>query len=110
MDYTAQQYRDPATGRTRWAVLHGLTRCWYFPTRYGQVAALDMARRLNRESRQDTVFDRDIFNDFVTSHGYGGATEEGYKIGRELMASGDDYATAAAEVTARGLTALKDKQ
>jgi hypothetical protein len=50
-------------------------------------------------------FDRDTFHDYVVTHGYGQPTEEGYEVGQELMKTGDDYATAAAEVVARGLTA-----
>ncbi|WP_203584500.1 hypothetical protein [Pseudomonas arcuscaelestis] len=42
--------------------------------------------------------------DFVASHGFGDATQEGIQLAQSLIASGDDYATAAAEVTARGLT------
>lgn len=51
-----------------------------------------------------TTFDRDTFHDFVVTHGYGEPTEDGFAVGQELMRSGDDYATAAAEVVARGLT------
>jgi len=47
---------------------------------------------------------RDTFSDFVSAHGFGGPTEEGYRFGESLMQTGDDYATAAAEVVSRGLT------
>lgn len=42
--------------------------------------------------------------DFVAYHGYGDATQEGIQLAQALIAAGDDYATAASEVTARGLT------
>lgn len=56
----------------------------------------------------DTNFDRDTFHDFVAAHGFGQPTDEGYKLGESLMRTGDDYATAAAEVAARGLTTEAD--
>lgn len=43
---SAQQYRDNDTGRTRWAVLHSGTGCWYFPERYGKRAAEKLAREV----------------------------------------------------------------
>lgn len=49
-------------------------------------------------------FDESQFQDFVCAHGYGEATAEGLKLGESLMLEGDDLATAAAEVVARGLT------
>lgn len=49
-------------------------------------------------------FSKDQFCDFVTSHGFGEPTAEGYAVGLELLSTGDDMATAAAEVSARGLT------
>lgn len=49
-------------------------------------------------------FDVEEFQDFVCSHGFGDATEDGIAQGKLLMESGDDIATAAAEITARGLT------
>ena len=47
---------------------------------------------------------RERIGELVASHGFGEPTEEGYKVCRELMDSGDDMATAAAEVASRGLT------
>ncbi len=47
----AQQYRDPDTGRTRWAVLHFATRAWYFPKRYGRKAAMRLADERNAQYR-----------------------------------------------------------
>ena len=41
---------ESAEGRKRWAVLHGQTGVWYFPTRYGQRAADSLAHRLNVEA------------------------------------------------------------
>lgn len=46
----------------------------------------------------------DMLVDFILSHGYGEPTPEGLKLGLDLMAKGDDYSTAAAEVVAHGLT------
>lgn len=46
----------------------------------------------------------EILVDFILSHGYGEPTQDGLKLGLELLAAGDDYATAAAEVVSRGLT------
>lgn len=48
--------------------------------------------------------DIERLQDFVCSHGYGEATADGVKLGETLIASGDDYATAAAEIVTRGLT------
>ncbi len=48
---SVQQYRDPETGRTRWAVLHGPTAVWYFPERYGRRAAERLAAARNRQDR-----------------------------------------------------------
>ena len=50
MNYTAEQYRDNDTGRTRWAVLDRSARVWYFPARYGRAAAQRMAAILNRRA------------------------------------------------------------
>lgn len=44
------------------------------------------------------------FADFVVTHGHGDPLPEAYDVGRQLMERGDDIATAAAEVVARGLT------
>lgn len=46
--FHAQQHRD-SEGRYRWAVLHHPTGVWYFPTRYGRLAAQRLANRLNKE-------------------------------------------------------------
>jgi hypothetical protein len=48
---SAQMYRDPETGRTRWAVLHGPSGVWYFPKRYGRAAAEKLARERNAQDR-----------------------------------------------------------
>lgn len=47
MAYAAARYYDTDTARMRWAVLQTATRCWYFPNRYGERAARQLARRLN---------------------------------------------------------------
>lgn len=49
-------------------------------------------------------FDVERFQDFVCSHGYGEASDEGISQGKSLIQGGDDLATAAAEIVARGLT------
>lgn len=54
-------------------------------------------------------FNQDVFHDYVVAHGFGAPTDEGYELGRSLMVLGDDYATAAAEVCARGLTTDPEK-
>jgi len=41
----------------------------------------------------------DELHDFVASHGYGPPTAQGYILGIQLLAAGDDIATAAAEVS-----------
>ena len=48
--FSAERYRDSDTGRERWAVLHRPTGVWYFPARYGRLAALRLAARLNRNA------------------------------------------------------------
>ncbi|MEY2152251.1 hypothetical protein AB7849_15205 [Rhodanobacter sp. 115] len=44
------------------------------------------------------------FAEFVASHAHGDPTPEGYKLGMELYAAGDDYDVIGAEVATRGLT------
>lgn len=57
------------------------------------------------EKRLSTnLFDVEKFQDFVCSHGFGEATEEGIQFGAHLLAIGDDVATAAAEIVSRGFT------
>lgn len=51
-----------------------------------------------------TKFNEDEFHDYVVSHGLGPPTPKGYEVGKWLIETGDDYATAAHEVVARGLT------
>lgn len=48
-------------------------------------------------------FDEDSFIDFVTAHGMGEPTQDGIKLGRVLVATGDTMSEAANEVLARGL-------
>jgi hypothetical protein len=43
-------------------------------------------------------------HDFVVVHGFGAPTTAGYTLGKQLVEEGDDYATAAAEIVARGMT------
>lgn len=56
----------------------------------------------------DAVVEELTLQDFVASHGYGDATAEGLKLGLDLVHTGDDFATAAAEVVARGLTTVQE--
>lgn len=51
-----------------------------------------------------SAIDLEQLQNFVCSHGYGKATPEGVQLGESLIATGDDVATAAAEIVARGLT------
>jgi hypothetical protein len=46
----------------------------------------------------------DQLHDFVVVHGVGAPTAAGYALGKQLIAEGDDYAIAAAEIVARGIT------
>lgn len=57
---------------------------------------------------QKNALDVEHLQDFVCSHGYGEATNEGIQLGEQLIATGDDLATAAAEIVARGLTENPD--
>jgi hypothetical protein len=50
-----------------------------------------------------TAMDVDELHDFTVAHGDGPPTPIGYECAARLIAAGDDYATAAAEVVARGL-------
>lgn len=50
------------------------------------------------------MFNMNEFHDYVIVHGYGKPTKEGYKFGKKLICSGEDYATASIEVVNRGLT------
>lgn len=60
--------------------------------------------RLQSPSKESNMPSQIDIQDFVCSHGYGEATAEGVALALELIATGDDIATAAAEVVARGLT------
>ena len=46
--FSVQQYRDPDTGKYRWAVL-AANGCFYFPKGYGKSAAESLAKRLNEQ-------------------------------------------------------------
>jgi hypothetical protein len=46
--------------------------------------------------------DLDQLHDFV--HGFGAPSDAGYMLGMQLIDEDNDYATAAAEVVARGMT------
>jgi len=48
--------------------------------------------------------DLDQLHDFVVVHGFGAPTAAGYTLGKQLIDEGDAYATAAAEIVARGMT------
>ena len=48
--------------------------------------------------------DLDQLHDLVVAHGFGRPTDAGYRLGKQLIADGDDYATAAAEIVARNMT------
>jgi hypothetical protein len=48
--YQTNLYRDPDTGRERWAVLETSTRVWYFPENYGMRAAVALCNRLSRNA------------------------------------------------------------
>lgn len=50
------------------------------------------------------AIDVEQLQEFVCSHGYGEATPEGIQLGESLIGTGDDLATAAAEIVSRGLT------
>ena len=50
------------------------------------------------------AIDVEQLQEFVCSHGYGEATPEGVQLGQSLIGTGDDLATAAAEIVSRGLT------
>lgn len=47
-NFSLLQYRDPETGRYRWAVYQYGPAVWYFPTRYGIRAARALLARLKR--------------------------------------------------------------
>lgn len=55
------------------------------------------------EEESDDHFDLEEFIDYVAVHGFGSPNDEGVAVGLELLATGDDVATAAAEVVARDL-------
>lgn len=62
-----------------------------------------MRNRLSDKSAS-TNTDLKQLNDVVVMHGFGAPTAAGYALGKQLMNEGDDYAIAAAEIVARGLT------
>lgn len=51
--YSVGHYRDPDTGRARWAVL-GPGDVWYFASHPGNMAAHALCRRMNRAEQQRT--------------------------------------------------------
>lgn len=48
--YAVGKYRDPDSGRQRFAVWASPAQIWYFPDRYGRAAADRLAARLNLEA------------------------------------------------------------
>jgi hypothetical protein len=50
VSFSAQLYRDPDSGRMKWAVIHLATRVWYFlpEGRRGKAAAMQMAHGMNQ--------------------------------------------------------------
>jgi hypothetical protein len=50
------------------------------------------------------IIDVETLHDFVVAHGFGPQTAEGYELGSKLIATDDDYAAAAMEIVARGMT------
>lgn len=63
----------------------------------------------NGRDREQPLIDVLKLEDFVSSHGEGDVTQEGIQLGQILIAGGDDYATASAEIVARGLTVDSDE-
>lgn len=57
-----------------------------------------------QEAEATMNVDLDQLHDFVVAHGFGSPTQAGYELGKQLITEGDDYATAAAEIVARGMT------
>ncbi len=55
------------------------------------------------QAAQALSIDLDLLHDFVTSHGHGAPSDDGIVLAKRLMVTGDDMATAAAEVVAREL-------
>ena len=47
-NFSVLKYRDPETGRYRWAVYQYAPAVWYFPTRYGLAAARALLARLKK--------------------------------------------------------------
>ena len=46
------KYRDPGSGRYRWAIYQYSPSVWYFPKRYGIAAARAMINRMIRENAE----------------------------------------------------------
>lgn len=46
--YSVGKYYDAETSRYRWAVWCSQSQVWYFPQRYGRIAAERLAARLNK--------------------------------------------------------------
>ena len=63
--------------------------------------------RLLGESLPDPI-DLDALHDCVVAQASRAPTAEGYLVGLQLLATGEDIATVAGEVTARGLTTELD--
>ena len=68
------------------------------------IRASSKNRLIEGRYMETNTFDRDTFHDFVVAHGVGEPTPDAYAVGKHLYQHGDDYATAAFEVVARGLT------
>lgn len=50
-NFSILKYRDPDSGRYRWAILQYGPMVWYFPKRYGYAAARAMLNRMNRGAK-----------------------------------------------------------
>ncbi|SBW84377.1 hypothetical protein PVE_R2G0348 [Pseudomonas veronii 1YdBTEX2] len=58
----------------------------------------------NGQDREKAFIELLKLEDFVSSHVHGDVTQEGIQLGQILIAGADDYASAAAEIAARGFT------
>lgn len=50
--FTVGRYRDPDTGRERWAVHAAPSGVWYFAKRSGRISASALCHRLRREASE----------------------------------------------------------
>lgn len=87
---------------------HGLIRAYSPKIRRNQLLGEYRFRVGNDQYvlhvREGEEWDKEMFEEYLTDHGYGPPTEEAKRLARELFEGGDTYSTVAHEVVSRDMT------